>query len=474
MRAEPTPGTTLRTARTLLKRAPHPRPRPANPSTRSAPTPTPTPTRSSATVIVSLLLSGCMGASADAGKITLRFWGMGREGEVVAELMEGFEREHPDIDVVVQQIPWTAAHEKLLTSHVGNASPDVAQLGNTWIPEFAAIHGLEPLAPWVARSQAIGAEAYFPGIWATNFAEDTLFGVPWYVDTRVLFYRRDILAEAGYETVPESWQGWLDAMRAIKRDVGPDRYAIFLPTNEWMQPTVLGLQNGATLLRENGTRGAFRDPRFAQAFDFYLQLFREGLAPPLGHYDIANPYQEFERGLFAMWITGPWNVGEFKRRLPPESQDIWATAPMPGPTGAASGISHAGGASLVMFRSSEHKEAAWKLIEYLSRPEQQIRFHELTGSLPARIEAWEQSGLADDEHARAFWTQLQRTRALPAVPEIEAIVSQVIEHSEASIRGTVPAVQALANLDADVDRLLEKRRWLLARRAAVADAGTEP
>jgi multiple sugar transport system substrate-binding protein len=175
-----------------------------------------------------------------------------------------------------------------------------------------------------------------------------------------------------------------------------------------------------------------------------------------------------------MWITGPWNVGEFKRRLPPESQDIWATAPMPGPTGAASGISHAGGASLVMFRSSEHKEAAWKLIEYLSRPEQQIRFHELTGSLPARIEAWEQSGLADDEHARAFWTQLQRTRALPAVPEIEAIVSQVIEHSEASIRGTVPAAQALANLDADVDRLLEKRRWLLARRAAAADAGTEP
>jgi multiple sugar transport system substrate-binding protein len=163
-----------------------------------------------------------------------------------------------------------------------------------------------------------------------------------------------------------------------------------------------------------------------------------------------------------------------KRRLGPEAQPLWATAPLPGPTGAASGISHAGGASLVMFRSSRHKQAAWQLIEYLSRPEQQIRFHELTGSLPARIDAWEQSGLAEDEYARAFWTQLQRTRALPAVPEIEGIVARVIEHSEAAIRGATPAAEALAALDGDVDRMLEKRRWLLARRQGVADAGVAP
>jgi multiple sugar transport system substrate-binding protein len=168
-----------------------------------------------------------------------------------------------------------------------------------------------------------------------------------------------------------------------------------------------------------------------------------------------------------MWINGPWNIGEFKRRLPPESQALWGTAPMPGPTGAQSGTSLAGGASLVVFRTSRHKAAAWRLVEYLSRPEQQIRFYELTGSLPARIEAWEQSGLAQDEYARAFWVQLQRTKALPAVPEIEAIVySKLIEHIEATIRGTKPAAQSLADLDADVDRLLEKRRWMLARMQA--------
>jgi multiple sugar transport system substrate-binding protein len=410
-----------------------------------------------------LLLAACGDRRADDDAVTLRFWGMGREGEVVAELTRDFERANPGIRVVAQQIPWTAAHEKLLTAQVGNATPDVAQLGNTWVPEFAAINALEPLAPRVARSAEISADGYFEGIWNTNLVDDTLFGVPWYVDTRVIFYRRDLLAAAGYDSIPQTWAGWLDAMRAIKRMVGPNRYAIFLPTNEWMQPVVFGMQGGSPLLAEDGTRGAFAEPAFRRGFEFYLQLYRERLAPPLGHFDIANPYQEFERGLYAMWITGPWNMGEFKRRLPPGAQNLWATSPLPGPTGAASGVSHAGGSSLVLFRGSRHKEAAWRLIEFLSAPAQQLRFYELTGSLPARVEAWHAAGLTDDEHARAFWVQLQRTRALPAVPEIEAIMSRIIEHSETAIRGTRSIDQALEALDRDTDRLLAKRRWLLGR-----------
>ena len=397
--------------------------------------------------------------------VTLRFWGLGREGEVVAELIPEFEKENPNIRVRVQQIPWTAAHEKLLTSHVGGSSPDVAQLGNTWVPEFAAIHALEALEPYLTRTREITPDAYFTGIWNTNVVGDTLFGIPWYVDTRLIFYRKDILAQAGYDSIPQDWNGWLEAMRAVKRNVGPDRYPIYLPTNEWAQPVLLGQQNGAALLRDGNNYGAFSAPQFKQAIDFYLQLFREELAPLQGLYDVANPFQEFTRGYFAMWITGPWNMGEMKRRLPPEMQDKWATSPMPGPRGANSGLSTAGGASLVMFHSSPNKAEAWKLIEFLSRTEQQLRFYQLTGSLPARREAWQRARLPEDPYARAFWTQLQRVTPLPAVPEIESIVQRVAEHAERSIRGNVPTQASLQALDADVDRMLEKRRWM-ARRTA--------
>lgn len=411
-----------------------------------------------ALLAASTLLSGC---AARETRTTLRFWGMGREGEVVAQLIGGFEREHPNVRVIVQQIPWSAAHEKLLTAFVGRSTPDVSQLGNTWVPEFAALRAIEPLESRLAGA-AFDSSAFFRGIWDTNVIGGRPYGVPWYVDTRLLFYRRDLLERAGFTAMPTTWREWLAAMRAVKRVVGAGHYAIFLPLNEWNPPVILGLQAGSPLLRDGGTRSAFRDSAFRAGFDFYLDLFREGLAPPVTGNEIANVYQEFSRGYVTMWITGPWNLGEFRRRLPPREQGLWATAPLPGPEGAASGLSLAGGSSLVLFRGSRHKPEAWALIEYLSRPEVQLEFWRLTGDLPGRIEAWRDPALASDPNTRAFRTQLERVVALPKVPEIEQIMIRLQDWVERAVRGSVPPDEALAGLSADVDRMLEKRRWLRA------------
>src|SRR5216683_2250780 len=80
----------------------------------------------------------------------IKFWGLGHEGEVVAQMLPEFTR-RTGIAVDVQQIPWTAAHEKLLTAFVGEATPDLAQVGNTWVPEFVALDALVQLDSLVAR-----------------------------------------------------------------------------------------------------------------------------------------------------------------------------------------------------------------------------------------------------------------------------------------------------------------------------------
>ncbi|HEU0052061.1 MAG TPA: extracellular solute-binding protein, partial [Longimicrobium sp.] len=152
-----------------------------------------------------MLLAACGTGGGDAGVVTVRFWGMGREGEVVGELVPEFERLNPGIRVDVQQIPWSAAHEKLLTAVVGDATPDVAQLGNTWVPELQALGALEDLTARAAASSSVPQPDFFEGIWDTNVVGGRLYGVPWYVDTRVLFYRPDLLAAAGYPRPPRTW-----------------------------------------------------------------------------------------------------------------------------------------------------------------------------------------------------------------------------------------------------------------------------
>ncbi|MFI5370718.1 MAG: sugar ABC transporter substrate-binding protein [Candidatus Eisenbacteria bacterium] len=427
-----------------------------------------TPTRAAALVAalgavlgVALVTAGCGGAH-ERGE-TLRFWAMGREGEVVQDLVHDFEHEHPGVHVIVQQIPWGAAHEKLLTAHVGGSTPDVAQLGNTWVPEFVALHAIEPLDSRVAGSTVVGESRSFAGIWDTNVVDGMLYGVPWYVDTRVLFYRRDLLARAGFDSIPGRWDQWRAAMEGIKRVAGPDRYAIFLPTNEYTPWIVFGMQAGSPLLTDHDTRGAFSQPAYRRAADFYLDLFRRGLAPAVQGASIANRYQEFERGTFSMYISGPWDVGEFRRRLSPAMEGRWGTAPLPGPDGPASGVSTAGGSSLVLFRRSHHRELAWQLIEFLSRPESQLRFYHLTGDLPACRAAWDDTTFTHDPYSRAFAVQLERTVATPKVPEWENISLRLQDEVEGMVLGHLPADSALASLDRQVDRILEKRRWLQAR-----------
>ncbi len=407
-----------------------------------------------------LLILFCSGCTRSTEPQTITFWVMGREGEVIAGLLPDFLQRNPDVRVRLQQIPWSAAHEKLLTAFAGDTLPDLCQLGNTWIPEFAALDALADLEALAARSSVVEQSDYFPGIWATNVIDGRLRGVPWYVDTRLLFYRRDLLAQAGIREVPRTWAEWEQAMAAVKRDAGPDHYAILLPINEFEPLLALALQQDDGLLKDGGRWANFASPGFRRALAFYAEMFQQHWAPLVGAAQISNVWTEFGRGLFAFYISGPWNIEEFKRRLPADRQNDWMTAPLPGPDGP--GFSTAGGSSLVLFRRSPHQTAAWRLIEYLSEPAVQVRFHALSGNLPPRRAAWRDPQLAGDIYARAFREQLERTRPSPAVPEWERIATEMQAAAEQVVRGRLSLDEAIRTLDARVNAMLDKRRWMLA------------
>lgn len=415
-----------------------------------------------------LLSTGC---GREEGREKVTFWAMGREAEVVAELVTEFERENPGIDVDVQNIPWTAAHEKLLTAFAADGLPDLCQLGNTWLPEFAALGTLEPLQFYVDASKVVEQDDYFPGIWDTAVVDRQLLGVPWYVDTRLLYYRKDLLRQAGFDAPPVTWAEWEKAMAAIKRNAGPDRYAILMPVNEFEQQVSLALQMPDPLLRDHDNRGNFRSPGFRRALGFYANMFEQGWAPKMSETQISNVWDEFFNGFYAFYLSGPWNIREFRKRQPAHLRDQWGTMPLPGPDGPGAGI--AGGTSLVIFRSSERKAAAWKLIEFLSRPAIQQRFHALIGDLPPRRSTWEHPALANDEYARAFRDQLERVKPTPKVLEWERIAQEMRLVTEQVVRGGQRQERAVEDLDARVDAILEKRRWMYERDHPAAATGAQ-
>lgn len=413
------------------------------------------------------LIAACVGLLAACGKLNddstiLRFWTMGREGEVVGELLKEFERLHPGIRVDVQQLPITAAHEKLLTAFAGDAMPDIGQIGNTWMPELATLGALEPLQSRVDASSVIDQSDYFAGIWDSNVIDGQLFGVPWYVDTRLLFYRKDVLAKAGFPNPPRDWAEWSRQMAAIRSLGDPKNYSILLPLDEYESLLNLAVQEPDTLLRDDDTRGNFQSAGFRRAFTFYIDMYREGWAPVMSATQISNVWDEFAKGFFSFHITGPWNVGEYRRRLPASLQQDWGTAPLPGPNGPGAAVG--GGSSLVMFKGTKHADAVWQLIEFLSEPAQQLRFHTLSGDLPPRRSTWSDAKLANDQYAVAFRDQLERVKSAPKVPEWERIAQAMRLMTERVVRGKQSPDDALKALDTEVDGILEKRRWMIEQR----------
>ena len=396
-------------------------------------------------------LSAC-GAAGD-GRTRLRFWAMGSEATNVGQILPEFERLNPGIKVEVQALPWTAAHQKLLTAYAGASLPDVSQVGNTWVSEMTAIGAISPLP--AAADDLLTDQ--FPAVLDTNRINDRPMATPWYVDTRLIFYRSDLLERAGYAAVPQDWAGWKQAMHAVKRVVGPDKYAVLLPVNEFEQLLTFGLQGDQPLLRDRDTRGNFSSPSFIAALEFYKSLFDEGLAPLASSTQISNVWTEFERGWFSFYFSGPWSIGDFKDRLAPGTR--WMTSGVPGPTGP--GASAPGGSSLVVYRSSPHQEAAWKLVRYLSEPRVQAVFNGITGNLPARESAWSAPTVANDPYIAAFKGQLARAKAVPKVPEWERIVTEMQIVAERMVRGEFTPATAAAEIDRRADRLLEKRRWMI-------------
>ncbi len=411
-----------------------------------------------------ILIFNFYSCSSKESKVTvIKFWAMGTEAEYVTSLVPEYEKKHPGIKIDVQQIPWNAAQEKLVTAFASDNTPDICQLGNTWIPQFSSLHAIIPLDNYISKSEIINKNNYYEGIWDTNVMDSSVYGIPWYIDTRVMFYRKDVFKRAGYNHPPRSWDELHDLCIKIKKLYpGQDKYAIYLPTNEWPPFIIFALENGAELLKDNNSRGNFSSEKFREAFEYLTNFHKEKLAP-IGISEVTNVYQAFVEEYFSIYISGPWNINEFKKWMTGDLTDKWSTAPMPSRNGDHyPGVSLAGGSSLVIFRDSKHKDEAWKFIEFLSLTKTQLEFYRLLYNLPAVKAAWKDSSLVNNRYMKAFSQQFENVVATPKVPEWEQIAfAKVQQYAEIVVRGVMTVDQALEDLDKDVDKILEKRRWLL-------------
>lgn len=348
-------------------------------------------------------------------------WAMGEEGKKIALMARRFEAAHPGVTVETQAIPWEAAHAKLLTAVVGGIPPDVSQVGTTWMAEFATMDALEPLDARAALSTTARPDAFFPGSLQTCRVDGALFGVPWYVDTRVLFYRKDLLASVGYPAAPSTWEELTAAARKLSTRLTSDGrrgYGISLGARSWADLLMTVWQNGGDPLRPTS-------PAFYGAVQHYIGFFRENLTPTKEAADV-DLFHAFKTGYLPMFVSGPWMLELIRKELP-ELEGRWGVSMLPG---KKSRTSFVGGSNLVVFKASKQKERAWQFLEFMSDPANQVEWMKITTDLPSVQVAWRDPYFNDKPLVQVFGRQLFDTASPPTVAEWEQIASAMDDTME--------------------------------------------
>lgn len=342
-------------------------------------------------------------------------WAMGTEGEALEDFASAFEEENPDVEVNVTAIPWDSAHDKLTTSIAAGETPDVSMIGTTWMGELAQTGALDP------TPDIIEPGAFFPGAWDSTVVEGTSYGVPWYVETRVLYYRSDLAESAGVEA-PETWEEMTEFARALQDDGAA--YGINLQpgqTGAWQTFMPFAWQAGADIMNEDETELTFDTPEFVEALEKYQSFFTDGLAPTDLQEGSLEP--DFVNGAMGSFVSGPWHVGILRDVGGDDFiTDELALAPLPEGEQEASFI---GGSNLSVFSDTDNRDAAWKFVQWLSEPETQVEWYATVNDLPAVEAAWEDPSLAEDELLAVFGDQLDSAVAPPSIPTWEQVASVI-------------------------------------------------
>lgn len=367
-----------------------------------------------AAVAVASITLGASACSAPApegdaeGPLTV--WVMGDSGANFETLVED-----SGIEVEVVAIPWDSIDEKLTTAVASGSGPDILQIGLSKLRTFADAGALLPLDDELADHPALSPENFPSGVAGTSTSVGgEIVSVPWTSDTRVLFTRTDILAEAGYDAPPATW----DEVREYAKTLtarGEGQYGYYIPQWDAPLPIEITWSMGGDVIDADGNVN-FDTPEFAKAVDVYTGLYADGSVPVNSDFDQT---QGFISGVAPMLVSGPY-LGNGIASSAPELDGKWQASPLP--EGDGGSISLFAGSNLGVWHNTDQKDAALDLLEYVSAPEQQLAWYALTGELPTVSSALEDPELNADPNVKVYTDQLATAKVLPLVSNWDGAV----------------------------------------------------
>lgn len=327
--------------------------------------------------IVGLIIAIWLVSSVSLGfaqKVTIKYWGMKQAEVRLIEAQQSalvdFEKKYPEIKVKITVFPYEAYRDKLLVATAAGTPPDVSVIDQIWSAEFPAAGFVIPLDKYIAKSKIVKRDAFFPGAWDSAVYKGKVWGIPFDVGVwAFVYYNRDMFRKAGLDPnkPPVYWDELLEYGKLLTRDTNGDG-----EIDQWGLPLygakdeaticttdAFIFSNGGSILSRDFSKCVLGNKASVDALKFYKSL--QKISPPGAVSRTAeDAFKIFTAGKAAMHLYGEWGQDTVNARAP---EMDWAMGFFPKPHGGKS-IGTFGGWNMVIYKKSEHKDQAWKFIEY--------------------------------------------------------------------------------------------------------------
>ncbi|MDN6900009.1 extracellular solute-binding protein [Oenococcus sicerae] len=349
---------------------------------------------------------------ASAKSQTINFWYGGDGDKDIKPIIKAFTKK-TGIKVTIQSIPWSQYNDKLLTAAASKSGPDVLVVGTTEMPNMVSSKTVMNISKYVNQDKSISPSNFFEGSVNTTKYSGKYYAVPWYVETRVLYYRKDLLKKVGYNQAPKTWsQLYQASLKLSKRGTG--MYGFNVDASEPTFGFMFARQNGATLIK-NG-KAQFNKKSMVGAINYLHKFVKNGAAPKQ---DLKLTIgQSFGGdGKVPMFISGPWMMSSVETDSGLKDSQ-WGVAQLP--SGKKGNTSNTGGGDIAVFNYTKKKAAAVKLMKYLSTKKSQLTYYKNSSSMPTLKSAWTDKSLSDSK-IQVFRKQLNSSEPMPLIKQWDEI-----------------------------------------------------
>jgi N,N'-diacetylchitobiose transport system substrate-binding protein len=368
-----------------------------------------------------LTVAGCGSESGDAaagGERALTVWimeGTNPDSQPFFDELSAAFQQRTGATLDIQFMQWGAAKDRFTTAIAGQTTPDVAEVGTTWVAEFGDAGALADLGP---RVQEAGlSDSLLPGLVEAGTLDGTLYGMPWYAGVRSIVYRTDVFAELGLAP-PTTWDELVAVGQRIKQG-RPDLLPLPIAgDNEFIvYPFLWG--SGGEVATQNGdswTSGV-DSPQSRAGIQFYADLaLQHGFSTPAAAtWRETDLRDSFTKGQSAMIFSGSWTPKAIVEAAPDLQGKIGAF-PIPGPTGGLA-PSVVGGSVLSIFETSDDQDLAWQLVEMMCTGEFAAKWAQESSYFPGITAQLNEAVQSPDPLVAPFAQQMVDSgRSVPVTP----------------------------------------------------------